>query len=187
MHAAGVISLLAAYRARYPREADTIARVDAFVRNEPRCFERDCWSGHITGSAWLVDAAASSVLLTHHRKLGRWLQLGGHSDGDADPLRVACREAAEESGLPVAPVSKELFDIDIHVIPARAADPAHHHFDLRFALRVTGAERFAVSGESHALAWVVIDDLARITTEPSMLRMARKWSARTGGVNPASR
>jgi 8-oxo-dGTP pyrophosphatase MutT (NUDIX family) len=177
MHAAGVIDLLATYRACYPEEAETVARFDAFVRAETRCFERDCWSGHVTGSAWLVDATGTRVLLTHHRKLGRWLQLGGHSDGDPDPLRVACREAEEESGLAVLPVSPALFDIDIHPIPARNADPAHHHFDLRFVLRVAGDEHFSVSNESHALSWVTIDELSRFTSEESMLRMARKWFA----------
>ena len=179
MHAAGVIDLLAAYRARYPDEGATVATFDAFVRAEPRCFERDCWHGHVTGSAWLVDATGARVLLTHHRKLDRWLQLGGHSDGDDDPLRVACREAEEESGLRVTPVSRALFDIDIHPIPARNADPAHHHFDLRFALRVSGDEEYSISSESQALAWVPIDELARYTTEVSMLRMARKWQAST--------
>jgi 8-oxo-dGTP pyrophosphatase MutT (NUDIX family) len=179
MHAAGVIDLLAAYQARHPEEAATVARFDAFVRGEPRCFERDCWSGHVTGSAWLVDATGARVLLTHHKKLDRWLQLGGHSDGDDNPLRVAYREAEEESGLRVTPVSRELFDVDIHAIPARNADPAHYHFDLRFALRVFGDEGFSVSSESRALAWVTIDELARYTSEPSMLRMARKWHAST--------
>jgi len=176
MHAAGVIGLLTTYGAHHPDEAETIARFDVFVRSEARCFERDCWKGHVTGSAWLVDASGARVLLTHHKKLDRWLQLGGHSDGDTDPLNVACREAQEESGLSVVPVSPALFDIDIHLIPARNADPAHHHFDLRFALRVSGDERFSVSSESTALAWVKIDELAHFTTEASMLRMARKWN-----------
>jgi 8-oxo-dGTP pyrophosphatase MutT (NUDIX family) len=178
MHAARVIELLAGYRPRHPAQAQTIARVEAFVKGEPRCFERDCWTGHVTGSAWLVDASGAHVLLTHHRKLNRWLQLGGHSDGDDDPLRVACREAEEESGLTVTPVSDDLFDVDIHLIPARGTDPAHHHFDLRFVLRAGSDERFAVSGESHALSWVKVDELARFTNEISMLRMAEKWKAR---------
>ena len=166
---------LADYAERHPEESETVARFAAFVLGEPRCFERDCWSGHVTGSAWLVDATGTHVLLTHHRKLNRWLQLGGHSDGDHDPLRVACREAAEESGLTVEPVSRVLFDLDIHPIPARRNDPPHLHFDARFALRVVGTERYHISDESHELRWVAIDDLEAVTTEPSMLRMAHKW------------
>ena len=116
---------------------------------------------------------------THHRKLNRWLQLGGHSDGDHEQLRVACREAAEESGLAVVPVATALFDIDIHPIPARRGDPAHLHYDARFALRVVGNEGYRLSDESHALSWVRIDDLATVTIEPSMLRMAQKWRGRS--------
>ncbi len=176
MHRERVTKILADYRGRHPDESSTIERFAAFVASEPRCFERDCWNGHVTGSAWVVNAAGTHVLLTHHRKLNRWLQLGGHSEGDNDPLRVACREAAEESGLAVQVVSEELFDVDIHPIPARRGDPAHLHYDARFALRAVGDERFRVSDESHALRWVAIDELATVTTEPSMLRMARKWS-----------
>lgn len=170
-----LLKCLAEYAQRHPEEADTVERFAAFVASEPRCFERDCWRGHVTGSAWVVNAASTHVLLTNHRKLNRWLQLGGHSDGDHDPLRVACREATEESGLAVVPVSSTLFDIDIHPIPARRSDPAHLHYDARFALRVVGSERYRVSDESHALSWVAIDDLAKVTTEASMLRMAWKW------------
>jgi 8-oxo-dGTP pyrophosphatase MutT (NUDIX family) len=170
-----LLESLAEYAVRYPGESDTVERFTAFLVGEPRCFERDCFSGHVTGSAWLVNVASTHVLLTHHRKLNRWLQLGGHSDGDHDLLRVACREAVEESGLAVVPALNSLFDIDIHPIPARRGDPAHLHYDARFALRVVDSERYRLSDESHALRWVAIRDLATVTTEPSMLRMAGKW------------
>jgi 8-oxo-dGTP pyrophosphatase MutT (NUDIX family) len=177
-----LIALLDEYRQRHSDELDTIEQTCALIRTEPRCFERDCWRGHITGSAWLVDATATRVLLTHHAKLNRWLQLGGHSDGDANPLRVACREAEEESGLSVQPVFASLFDLDIHPIPARLQEPAHLHFDLRFALRVVGSERFTPSSESHELQWVPIAELDRFTRERSMARMAEKWTNRNGSA-----
>lgn len=179
-----LIKSLMDYRGRHPEESATIDRFEAFVLDEPRCFERDCWRGHVTGSAWVVNAAGTHVLLTHHRKLNRWLQLGGHSDGDCDALRVACREAVEESGLAVEPVSGVLFDIDIHPIPARRADPAHYHFDARFALRSVVNEAFRVSDESHALRWVNLDELESVTHEPSMLRMAHKWLELDRGLTP---
>jgi 8-oxo-dGTP pyrophosphatase MutT (NUDIX family) len=174
MHRARAIERLNEYLDSHPDERATVERYLDFLRSEPRCFERDCWSGHVTGSAWVVDRSGGRVLLTHHRKLNRWLQLGGHSDGDEDSLRVACREAIEESGLEVKPVSHDLFDVDIHLIPARGQDPAHHHFDARFALRANN-ESFRVSDESNALRWIKIGEIANFTTEPSMLRMAAKW------------
>jgi len=175
MHRQRVRQLIEEYAARYPSERDTVEQFRDFVDENPRCFERDCWAGHVTGSAWVVDAAGTSVLLTHHRKLDRWLQLGGHSDGDPDTFEVARREAEEESGLSVRHVWASVFDLDVHLIPARKADPAHYHFDLRFAFRASDGEGFQVSDESHDLAWVPIVRIQEFTDEPSMLRMAGKW------------
>lgn len=175
MHRRPLLDLLARYAARHREEAGTCARFVDFITGHERCFERDLWAGHVTGSGWLVDRTGEQVLLTHHRKLGRWLQLGGHSDGDPDPLRVAAQEAREESGLQVRPLSGEVFDLDIHEIPARRQDPAHLHFDVRFTLQVEGSEAFSVSDESLDLAWVPIARLEEYTGEESVLRMARKW------------
>ncbi len=172
---------LSAYRLRYTDEGPVVDRVIDLLVTQPACFERNSFDpGHITGSAWLVDSTGERVLLTHHKKLDRWLQLGGHADGDEDVLRVALREAKEESGVACTAVEDEIFDVDIHVIPARGEDPAHYHFDLRFALRANQDE-FRVSAESHALRWVDIALLASVTAEPSMLRMAAKWRAHRRG------
>jgi 8-oxo-dGTP pyrophosphatase MutT (NUDIX family) len=181
MHRQPILSALDRYASHHPSERNVVARFVTFVESEPRCFERDSWRGHVTGSAWLVDRSGARVLLTHHRKLGRWLQLGGHSDGDPDSFAVARREATEESGLVVEPIGDDIFDVDIHPIPARGADPEHAHFDVRYALRVVGSEAFRASDESHALEWVSIPEIARYTDEPSMLRMADKWLTRRRG------
>ena len=103
-----------------------------------------------------------------------WLQLGGHSDGDGDTRAVALREAEEESGLPVVMLGDDILDLDIHEIPARKQDPAHFHFDVRFACQARHRD-FAVSDESMALAWAEIDGLERYTVEESILRMRDKW------------
>ena len=146
-----------------------------FVSRQPRCFERTCFAdGHVTGSAWIVCPKRRRVLLTHHRKLEKWLQLGGHSDGDGNTLRVAQREAEEESGLTVNPVSKNVFDIDIHTIPARGDDPEHKHYDVRFLFEADDLAQLTMSDESNDLRWISIEDLHELTSEESVLRMARK-------------
>lgn len=179
MHRRPLLALIDDYAHRFPAEQVLCRRFREFVRNHADCFHRSCEPGHVTGSAWLVDGAGSRVLLTHHRKLGRWLQLGGHSDGDPDPLQVAMREAHEESGLTVRPLTSEIFDLDIHEIPARRTrrglEPAHLHYDVRFALQAQGSERYRVSDESLDLAWVDVAGLSELTTEASILRMADKW------------
>ena len=179
MHRRGLKALLAAYRGRWPQESATVARFDAFVDSHPDCFHRSCRVGHVTGSAWLVDMAGDRVLLAHHGKLGRWLQPGGHSDGEPDTLAVALREAREESGLEVRALDDAIFDIDVHRIPARGREPAHFHFDIRFLVQAEHA-RFRVSDESHALAWVPAVGLGALTDDESVLRMARKWEVRRG-------
>ena len=105
------------------------------------------------------------------------MQLGGHSDGDPDTLAVARREAEEESGLTLSLLDPCIYDIDIHEIPARKSEPAHYHFDVRFAF-VAASSDFVVSAESMALAWVEISRMAEFTGEESLLRMGQKWFAR---------
>ncbi|PKL96727.1 MAG: NUDIX hydrolase [Gammaproteobacteria bacterium HGW-Gammaproteobacteria-8] len=169
-----LLPLLAAYRERHPEQDDLVERFLTLLSEHPDCYSRHCWAGHITGSAWIVDPSGERVLLTHHRKLDRWLQPGGHSDDDPDTLGVALREAEEETGLVVAPVESSIFDIDIHPIPARGAEPEHFHFDVRFLLRAQTLD-YVVSDESHDLAWVPLARLGEWSTEPSLLRMADKW------------
>jgi 8-oxo-dGTP pyrophosphatase MutT (NUDIX family) len=149
------------------------------------CFERSCVPGHFTGSAWLVDRTGQRVLLTHHRKLDRWLQLGGHADGDGNLARVALREAEEESGLTELVVEPEIFDLDRHIIPARGNEPEHWHYDVRFVVHANGGDEFVVGDESHALAWRGIASIAAdAAADESLRRMACKWLKRSNPSPP---
>ena len=165
---------VSAYALSRPTEP-MVGLLNAFVRRQPDCFERTCFEdGHITGSAWIVCAKRRRVLLTHHRKLEKWLQLGGHSDGDGNTLGVAQREAEEESGLIVKPVQNSVFDIDIHTIPARGDDPEHKHYDVRFLFEADDLAQLTISNESNDLRWIDIQDIHELTSEESVLRMVRK-------------
>jgi 8-oxo-dGTP pyrophosphatase MutT (NUDIX family) len=169
------LAKLAAFVPRNDSERVVVERLVAFVEADPRCFERTLLAGHVTGSAWIVDPARERVLLTHHRKLGMWLQLGGHADGDPDVAAVALREAREESGLSsVRLVTDRIFDVDVHAIPAHGVEPEHFHYDVRFLFEADPAEPLTVSAESHDLAWVPVNDVADLATDASVLRMLAK-------------
>lgn len=170
---------LAAYARAWPEEAAVAEAFRVLLADAHDPFVRARLDGHFTASAWLVDATGTRLLMTHHRKLDRWLQLGGHADGDRDLPAVALREAREESGLAGLVVEQAIFDLDAHWIPARAEVPGHWHHDVRYVVRATGGEDFVVSDESHALAWRDIDALREDAgTDPSIARMARKWAMR---------
>ncbi|MDF1816784.1 MAG: NUDIX hydrolase [Verrucomicrobiales bacterium] len=175
MHRAPLLDLIQIYAAAHPGEAETVAKFREFIGRCPDCFERSLREGHITGSAWVVDRQGKRVLLTHHRKLNIWVQLGGHADGNPDIEAVALQEAKEESGLGQLRAEPGIFDMDIHLIPARKDEPAHYHYDIRFVVRHDGDGDFVVSEESHDLAWIEANDLEKVTTEESMIRMQRKW------------
>lgn len=182
MHRRPLLDLLDAHLRRWPADHVAVDHVRQFARNHPDCFERTCVEGHITGSAWIVSADRRTVLLTHHRKLDRWLQLGGHADGDPDPLAVAQREAREESGLAdfdllPGDAGRLPLDVDVHVIPARGAEPAHLHHDIRFLLLARPGQTIAVSDESHDLRWVPWGEIATLTDEPGIARMAARARA----------
>jgi 8-oxo-dGTP pyrophosphatase MutT (NUDIX family) len=172
-----VLGLLRAHAARAldAHEAAMTADVIRFVEAHPDCLQRSCVPGHLTGSAWIVSPDRTRTLLTHHHKLDKWLQLGGHADGDGDLLAVALREAREESGLTrLRVVSAEIFDFDRHLIPARKTDPEHHHYDLRFMIEADPMEPLVISNESKDLAWVDLTRVTALNPEESMARMVRK-------------
>ena len=179
------LPLLALLQRHVCEAAGMVDMFRQFALTHRDCFERSCAPGHFTGSAWLVDATGERVLLTHHRKLNKWLQLGGHADGDPDMARVALKEAEEESGLQDLAVEPEIFDLDRHEIPARPNEPAHWHYDVRFIVRATRDQPFVVTHESHALAWREVRDVAADTSvDQSVQRMARKWLARFSTPSP---
>ncbi len=179
MHRRKLLEGLRAYRVDNLEELQLVDRFDSFINENVDCFDRSNLEGHVTGSAWLVSPDGKQALRTHHKKLGRCLQLGGHSDGESDTLLVSKREAEEESGLRVEPLDETIFDIDIHEIPARGDEPAHFHFDVRFLFRAMDL-RFVVSSESHDLRWVDLLKIEKFSDEWSVIRMRDKCLKKLG-------
>ena len=158
-----------------PEEQESLGRILFLLKSVPDCFRRECVLGHVTGSGWLLDPTEKYVALTHHRKLGLWLQFGGHADGDEDIWRVAEREVMEESGVDsLSFVSREIFDVDIHAIPANSLCPAHFHYDIRFCFKASDTT-LRISEESNSLAWIRREEVSLHNNERSVVRMVEKW------------
>lgn len=174
-----LLSKLQRHRGVDEHEETMRRTIIAFIERHADCFDRTLHKGHITGSAFIVDAERTQTLLTHHHFLDKWLQLGGHSDGDPDTLAVALREAREESGLTsLAVVDENIFDVDIHPIPARKNEPEHYHYDIRFLAEADSREPLRITPESKDLAWIPLNRIAEYTKEESLLRMVRKIADR---------
>lgn len=175
-HRQALLKALDEYQPINQNDNEQRLRIREFVLSNEDCFKRSLTKGHLTGSAWLVNVEGDQVLLTHHKKLNLWLQLGGHADGQTDLLQVALREAKEESGINfIEPVSENIFDLDVHFIPTYKDEPAHFHYDIRYAFFTTKESKFTVSKESHDLAWVPIHQINHKSIDISILRMAEKW------------
>lgn len=176
-----LLAALAAYAPTTEEERVDRDCIAALVTDHPDCFYRHHFvPGHVTGSALLLSRDCARILLNHHKTLNKWLSFGGHADGEADILSVACRETEEESGITaVAPVSAAIFDVDVHVIPVNPArnEPEHSHFDIRYLLQVTGSEDFTVSAESESLRWCTFDEALAMGLSPGMRRLVEKARA----------
>ena len=180
-------SALAEYATQWPAERATVGRFEELLGDEADPFVRERLAGHFTASCWLVDRSGERTLLTHHRKLGLWLQLGGHADGERDLRIASLKEAEEESGLRALRIEDGIFDLDRHRIPEHKGVPAHWHYDVRYIVRAGEDEAYTVSDESHDLAWRAIAELAiDDSADASLRRMARKWLEMVSGTIPGN-
>jgi 8-oxo-dGTP pyrophosphatase MutT (NUDIX family) len=167
--------LLDEYGMQYPEESDTVTAFRELLRQGSVAFNRQNEKAHFTASGWIVDESYSQVLLVHHKKLRRWLQPGGHADGETDLYRVFLKEMAEETGIIKGRADRIIFDLDIHMIPEMGKINEHLHYDVRFLYVTPEKEQPESNEETNASRWVALDEVPHfITGEPSMVRMVNK-------------
>jgi 8-oxo-dGTP pyrophosphatase MutT (NUDIX family) len=159
-HSAVLNGWLSGYRAAGETEAADVGRMTRLAAAEP-----DPWARslplHFTASAVVVHPPTRRVLLRWHPRLGLWLQVGGHGDpGESDPLAIALREAAEETGLDdlVPWPDASLRHAVLCDVPASAAEPAHEHADLRYVLATAQPDAIVPEDERAALRWLTLDE-----------------------------
>lgn len=151
------------------------ADVLRFIDEHPDALHRSCLVGHLTASAWVVSHDGGRGLVMYHSKIQRWVQPGGHADGDANLAAVALKEASEESGIDGLMVWSEPIDIDIHLfVNRKQTEPDHLHHDLRFLVRAPEGALASGNHESEELRWITRaelhdDDLA---LDASTIRLA---------------
>lgn len=147
------------------------------ISTQKRCFHRDCFPAHFTGSALIIEPETHSILLNHHRALNKWLQFGGHCDGNENIFEVAYREAVEESGITsLKTLSQTFVDLDIHPIPAnpKRKEPAHFHYDVRFVFAASRKTDLHISDESHALKWFSLTEIKNLRLDQNLIRLIDK-------------
>lgn len=176
MNRAKLIHNLTNYQTSFVEEKAFIPRFISLLTNFHNCYQRTLYTGHITASAWIIAIKEKSVLLVHHKKLNRWLQPGGHADGEEDIINVAVKEAVEETGLKSLKLHmEEIFDIDIHLIPHYKAVQSHFHYDIRFLFSADIREQYVLSRESNKLAWIPMENIDQfVGSNKSIHRMVFK-------------
>jgi len=177
MSKAELIQSLEAYSPADELETEHQFNILNFLRTESHCYERRNLKGHLTASSLILNHTRDMALMLHHAKLQIWLQPGGHADGETDLLGVAMKEAREETGIPSFKVlSKDIFDIDMHLIPLHKQVPAHYHLDIRFLLETDSSIPLISNHESNQLAWIPLTEMNSYNKDESVLRMVRKVS-----------
>lgn len=171
-----LLSGLNNYTTPFAAEIAFVPRFIELLQNKD-AYQRTHLPGHVTASSWIVNKDQSKVLLVQHAALKKWLQPGGHADGDENVVRVATREANEETGLTnLILLTSRIFDIDIHPIPARKdlSFPQHDHYDVRFLFEADDTDELKISDESTDLRWIKLDELQNYNSEISVLRLRSK-------------
>jgi 8-oxo-dGTP pyrophosphatase MutT (NUDIX family) len=150
---------------------DDRARILELVDTHEDIAVRTCRPGHLTGSAFVVDPSRDAGLLLFHTKLQKWLQPGGHADGDTNLAAVALKEATEETGIEGLRVVGPAIDVDIHRVDPPAED-AHLHLDVRFLVLAPPGSEPVGNHESQGFRWLEADELAAGDYEAGLKRMA---------------
>lgn len=171
-----LLSQLHQYSPSNDREQQSLQQIISLIEHHNDYLSRHHFvPGHITASAWLVDQTQNKVLLTFHKKLKKWLQLGGHIEDETDVATAALREAKEESGLAhIKLLSNNIFHVDVHEIPERKNEPSHYHFDICFLFQ-TSEQQFQLSDESLELRWFDKNEINDFSFDDAVQNMFHKW------------
>ena len=155
-----------------------------FITEHNDALHRTCVEGHLTGSAMIIESSYERVLVMLHKKLGIWLQPGGHADGEGYLSNVAFREAFEETGINNLALWTTAIDCDVHKIPEFGDEKEHFHFDLTYLLLAPEKAVIKRNHESTDMRWVTLEELKALTGEERLQRIARLGIELAQKINP---
>lgn len=162
---------------QYPTNDHHKQQILAFLHENEDFWTKGNIAGQITAACWVVNKTLTKALMTHHKKLDRWLQIGGHLEAEDENIVDSCiRELKEESGLTQFNLLQpEVFDLDVHHIPASAKGvPAHIHYDIRMLFEADEQETIQFDqDESNNIVWMNLAEIEAMNDE-SISRMVRK-------------
>lgn len=186
-----LISLLEAYVTAFDEEKLYRKLMLEWVHQHPTdCCRRELLAGHFTGSAWVLNLDRTKALLIHHRNLDKWVQPGGHADDtDISLAETARREALEECGLSgLTLLSEQIFDLDVHVIPAKREVPEHLHYDVRFVFQAESEAFTEDFAEVKAVCWVSVENIVAASHPQMILQQSvRRMAEKTRGLAPQTK
>ena len=171
-----LVDRLSTHEGTSEQQSAVAVRMLEFAATHADALERTCVDGHFTGSALVVERGTDRFVVLHHMKLDKWLQPGGHTEGDANLASTALREATEETGIDGLEVVRPAIDLDIHEVRP-PSEPPHLHLDVRFLVLAPAGSLPQGNHESRAIRWATIDDLDALGADDGLRRLATQGLA----------
>lgn len=189
----GIYQDIESYRPRNPQEQRDKAVILDFIKHNEDAFLRTNLVAHMTASAWIVNAKADKLLMVYHRIYDSWSWTGGHADGEKDLLKLAMREAVEETGLcHIRPVSRDIYSLEILTVDGHEKHgeyvPSHLHMNVTYLLQADEDEVLKVCQEENsAVSWFGLEQALKASTEPWFVeRIYKKLNGRLGEFFPGT-